>query len=208
MDNSRKIPKVDAEILVDAMLAAADELLVVVNKNGYIEAMSQAYGEFLGIEIKNVIGRHVTEVIENTRMDIVAKTGIAETGELQDVHGEKMIATRIPIFKDGKVIGAFGRVLFRNTKDLQTLYDKLSAIERELNLYKKTFEKINMAKYTVNDIIGNCDLMCDLKESVRKVAKTNSNVLILGESGTGKELFAHSIHSASMRKKAPFGVSS
>ena len=46
--------------------------------------------------------------------------------------------------------------------------------------------------------------MRDLKDSIQKIARTNSNVLILGESGTGKELFAHSIHDASLRKKAPF----
>lgn len=204
MQNMAKNSKIDAETLINAMMAAPNELLVVVNKNGYIEAMSAAYSEFLGMDLKNVIGRHVSEVIENTRMDVVAKTGIAEMGEIQDVHGEKMIATRIPILKEGKVIGALGRVLFRNAGEMELLYDKLSSIEMELNLYKKTFEKINTSKYDVEDIVGSCDIMQDLKESVKKVAKTNSAVLILGESGTGKELFAHSIHSASMRKKAPF----
>ena len=190
--------------MLETMLAAPDELIVVVNKNGYIENMSQAYGEFLGIQVQNAIGRHVTEVIENTRMDIVVKTGVPETGETQDIHGEKMIATRIPIRKNGMVIGAYGRVLVRNTRELHMLHDKLSSIEMELNMYKRTFEKINTAKYTVDDIIGDCSIMQDLKDSVRKVAKTNSNVLIMGESGTGKELFAHSIHAGSMRRKAPF----
>ncbi len=190
--------------MLETMLAAPDELIVVVNKNGYIENMSQAYGDFLGIQVQNAIGRHVTEVIENTRMDIVVKTGVPETGETQDIHGEKMIATRIPIRKNGMVIGAYGRVLVRNTRELHMLHDKLSSIEMELNMYKRTFEKINTAKYTVDDIIGDCSIMQDLKDSVRKVAKTNSNVLIMGESGTGKELFAHSIHAGSMRRKAPF----
>lgn len=204
MDKIGKIQKIDAQILLDTMLSAVDERFIVVNKEGYIEALSKAYAEFLGVEQQNVLGRHVSEVIENTRMDIVTKTGLPETGEFQEINGEKMIATRIPIFKEGEVIGAFGRVLFRNVRDLEVLYDKLNTIEMELNLYKKTFEKINTARYRVEDIIGECDVMRDLKESVNKVAKTNSNVLILGESGTGKELFAHSIHSASMRKKAPF----
>ena len=190
--------------MLETMLAAPDELIVVVNKNGYIENMSQAYGDFLGIQVQNAIGRHVTEVIENTRMDIVVKMGVPETGETQDIHGEKMIATRIPIRKNGMVIGAYGRVLVRNTRELHMLHDKLSSIEMELNMYKRTFEKINTAKYTVDDIIGDCSIMQDLKDSVRKVAKTNSNVLIMGESGTGKELFAHSIHAGSMRRKAPF----
>lgn len=204
MEKSGKFQKIDAETLLDTMLSAIDERFIVVNKEGYIEALSKAYAEFLGVELQNVMGRHVSEVIENTRMDIVTKTGVAETGVFQEINGEKMIATRIPIYKNGEVIGAFGRVLFRNVKDLEVLYDKLSTIEMELNLYRKTFGKINTAKYQVDDIIGNCDIMLNLKESVRRVAKTNSSVLILGESGTGKELFAHSIHSASMRKKAPF----
>lgn len=204
MEKRERFPKIDEASLLETMLAAPDELIVVVNKNGYIENMSQAYGDFLGIQVQNAIGRHVTEVIENTRMDIVVKTGVPETGETQDIHGEKMIATRIPIRKNGMVIGAYGRVLVRNTRELHMLHDKLSSIEMELNMYKRTFEKINTAKYTVDDIIGDCSIMQDLKDSVRKVAKTNSNVLIMGESGTGKELFAHSIHAGSMRRKAPF----
>lgn len=204
MEKRERFPKIDEASLLETMLAAPDELIVVVNKNGYIEKMSQAYGDFLGIQVQNAIGRHVTEVIENTRMDIVVKTGVPETGETQDIHGEKMIATRIPIRKNGMVIGAYGRVLVRNTRELHMLHDKLSSIEMELNMYKRTFEKINTAKYTVDDIIGDCSIMQDLKDSVRKVAKTNSNVLIMGESGTGKELFAHSIHAGSMRRKAPF----
>ena len=204
MEKRKRFPKIDEASLLETMLAAPDELIVVVNKNGYIENMSQAYGDLLGIQVQNAIGRHVTEVIENTRMDIVVKTGVPETGETQDIHGEKMIATRIPIRKNGMVIGAYGRVLVRNTRELHMLHDKLSSIEMELNMYKRTFEKINTAKYTVDDIIGDCSIMQDLKDSVRKVAKTNSNVLIMGESGTGKELFAHSIHAGSMRRKAPF----
>ena len=204
MEKRKRFPKIDEASLLETMLAAPDELIVVVNKNGYIENMSQAYGDFLGIQVQNAIGRHVTEVIENTRMDIVVKTGVPETGETQDIHGEKMIATRIPIRKNGMVIGAYGRVLVRNARELHMLHDKLSSIEMELNMYKRTFEKINTAKYTVDDIIGDCSIMQDLKDSVRKVAKTNSNVLIMGESGTGKELFAHSIHAGSMRRKAPF----
>lgn len=204
MNNSGKVQKIDAKILLDAMMSAVDERIIVVNKEGYIEAFSKAYAEFLGMEERNVVGRHVSEVIENTRMDVVTKTGVAEIGQLQDINGEKMVATRIPIFKDREVIGAFGRVLFRNARDLEILHDKLNTIEMELNMYRKTFGKLNTAKYMVDDIIGECDIMRELKESVKKVAKTNSSVLILGESGTGKELFAHSIHSASMRKKEPF----
>jgi DNA-binding NtrC family response regulator len=52
-------------------------------------------------------------------------------------------------------------------------------------------------------IIGSCAPMQDLYSKIRKVAPTDSNVLIQGESGTGKELVARALHNLSRRAKAP-----
>lgn len=52
-------------------------------------------------------------------------------------------------------------------------------------------------------IIGSCPPMQDLFNKIRKVAPTDSNVLIQGESGTGKELVARALHNLSQRSKAP-----
>ena len=52
-------------------------------------------------------------------------------------------------------------------------------------------------------IIGSCAPMQDLFSKIRKVAPTDSNVLIQGESGTGKELVARALHNLSHRAKAP-----
>ncbi len=52
-------------------------------------------------------------------------------------------------------------------------------------------------------IIGSCAAMQDLYGKIRKVAPTDSNVLIQGESGTGKELVARALHNLSKRAKAP-----
>ena len=51
-------------------------------------------------------------------------------------------------------------------------------------------------------IIGRCGPMQDLFSKIRKVAPTDSNVLIQGESGTGKELVARALHNLSRRSKA------
>ena len=53
-------------------------------------------------------------------------------------------------------------------------------------------------------IIGTSDYVEELKETIRRVAKTDSTVLITGESGTGKELVARTIHSLSARSNKPF----
>jgi DNA-binding NtrC family response regulator len=51
----------------------------------------------------------------------------------------------------------------------------------------------------VHGMIGSCQEMMELFRRIRKVAQTNSTVLINGESGTGKELVARAIHSLSSR---------
>ncbi len=52
-------------------------------------------------------------------------------------------------------------------------------------------------------IIGSCAAMQELYSKIRKVAPSDSNVLIQGESGTGKELVARALHNLSRRAKAP-----
>lgn len=60
-----------------------------------------------------------------------------------------------------------------------------------------------MDRFHVDNIIGVHGRMEELFKVVRRVAPTNSTVLIYGESGTGKELFARSIHYNSPRKNKP-----
>lgn len=209
LDTCKKIirqfdDEVEAYSLLNTVMEATNDAIVYVNKDGYIEILSNPYAEFLGVDREVAIGKHVREVIENTRMDIVIKTGISEIAQVQEIKGKKMIATRIPVFVNGKVIGAVGKVLFKDVDELNSLYMKINKIEKELNLYKDEFKKVNKAKYALDSIISISKSMENLKVLTKKAAKTNSNILILGESGTGKELFAHAIHNNSRRINSPF----
>ena len=55
-----------------------------------------------------------------------------------------------------------------------------------------------------NGIIGNSPALESVLAEVKRVAPTNSTVLILGETGTGKELIARAIHDTSSRCGRPF----
>ena len=56
------------------------------------------------------------------------------------------------------------------------------------------------------NMIGNSREMLKVYTTIKKVADTPANVLILGESGTGKELVAKAVHENSSRRKMPFVV--
>jgi transcriptional regulator with PAS, ATPase and Fis domain len=165
---------------------------------------SQTYGNFLGIDPEKIIGKHCREVIENTRMDIVAQTGIPEINDAHRIKGQDMVVQRIPIQKDGKVIAVYGQVMFEDVRDVQDLAKKLSLLESKVELYEKELESLRSSKYTFNHIVGKNPALVELKKIALKASKTNAPVLILGESGTGKELFAHAIHYASSRRMFPF----
>ncbi|MFH1116694.1 MAG: sigma 54-interacting transcriptional regulator [Pseudomonadota bacterium] len=55
-----------------------------------------------------------------------------------------------------------------------------------------------------DEIVGNADPMQEVRALIRKVAPTDTTVLIQGESGTGKELVARTIQRLSRRADDPF----
>ncbi|MCI5107782.1 MAG: sigma-54 dependent transcriptional regulator [Pseudomonadales bacterium] len=63
-------------------------------------------------------------------------------------------------------------------------------------------EDAESAEPPVHGMIGSCPQMLELLRRIRKVALTNSTVLINGESGTGKELVARAIHKLSSRNES------
>ncbi len=58
--------------------------------------------------------------------------------------------------------------------------------------------------YQLDDIIGNCQSLKELREMIRTVGPTEATILILGESGTGKELIAGAIHHSSQRREETY----
>ena len=87
--------------------------LQVVNKQGKIVFINESFKEVHGVREEDVIGRHVTDVVDNTRMHLVAQTGVPEHDRYQDIRGIPYVVSRIPIFEEGECIGAVGLFRFR-----------------------------------------------------------------------------------------------
>ena len=163
--------------------------VIVTDPDGIITHFNKPYGSFLGMDPEAQIGRHCTEVLENTRMHIVAKTGIPEINQAHHIQGQDMVVQRIPIKKDGLVIAVFGQVMFKDVRDVRKLAKRLSVLESQVALYEQELAKLRATRYTFESIVGVTSRIHHLKEESLRAAATHLPVLITGESGTGKELF-------------------
>jgi transcriptional regulator with PAS, ATPase and Fis domain len=177
---------------------------LVTDDRGYITHFNKPYGHFLDMDPDAQIGKHCTEVLENTRMHIVAQTGKPEFSDSHHIKGQNMVVHRIPIKKNGKVIAVFGQVLFKDVRDVGKLAKKLSLLESKVKLYEAELLVLRSTRYTLDSIIGVSGAITSLKAQALKAAASHFPVLISGESGTGKELFAQAIHHAGPRKLYPF----
>jgi len=190
--------------ILETVINSAYEWIVVVDDKARIAYINDNYCEFLGRRREEIIGKHVTEVIENTRMHIVLQTGKEEIADLHYIKGNYMIANRIPIVAKGKIVGAVGTVIFRDTNEWKRMNTHIRSLLLQLETYLQERKEHRGAKYTLSDIISQSKQVDLLKEKVKRIADSNISVLIRGESGTGKELFAHSIHRLSSRSNKPF----
>jgi two-component system nitrogen regulation response regulator NtrX len=85
--------------------------------------------------------------------------------------------------------------------------DRLILIaERALETSKLRREVSDMKRRSGEtfDLIGSSTAMNQLRQTIDRVAPTNSRVMVIGPSGSGKEMVARAIHTLSTRAKGPF----
>ncbi len=193
--------KLDSSETLKHVLNSAYEGVVVVDKNCTILEFNEAYGRFIGKRPEDVIGKNVEDIIENTRLPVVVRTGIEERGHIQRIRGQDMVVHRIPIKKNGEVTGAIGMLIFA---DVNELYNIIGRVHKKRDLDKKgKNEPTRKEKFLLGKIIGSSGPMQKAKDLARRAARTPSTVLITGASGTGKELFAQAIHDMSLFSEGP-----
>lgn len=96
---------------------------------------------------------------------------------------------------------------WQNEKLLATLSSAIKLRQSKLEteqLRTKQHELSVLMDQPFHEFIGNSPEMQEVFETIKKVAKTDANVLILGENGTGKELVARALYRNSPRKDEVF----
>jgi len=91
-----------------------------------------------------------------------------------------------------------------NNKIIPLVYRMLE--KSELSRRVSQLEKQLGNKHSFDTILGKSKLIQQAIDLAKKVAPTDTTVLLTGETGTGKEVFAQAIHQASQRRNQNFVV--
>ena len=84
------------------------------------------------------------------------------------------------------------------------LYSEQEAARRRLKEENEALKREILSSHHLGSLIGKSRAIRELKNTMERVAQSDSTVLIRGESGTGKGLVARVIHNVSVRREGPF----
>jgi len=187
---------------IKKVLDSVEQGILVCNGEGRIEYFNDSYGKFVGKDLEDVKGKHLTELRPGAVAPTVLKTGIPLHSLRRKENGKDYFADIYPIRSDESIIGTVSIVT--NLDHANYLSDQLYELRKEESRLKARMSLTNGTRYTFDSILGDSLAIRNTIELAKRIASFDSNVLLQGESGTGKELFSQAIHNASSRRSAPF----
>ena len=203
-----------------AIMHCMREGVIAINMDGYIDLVNSEGQRLLGRQ-DNIIGKHIWEVIPNSRLPIVLKTTQAEYDQEQEVGDKFIITNRVPLIVNGAVIGAIAT--FRDKQDVKILAaelvglkslmesmraqsheftNKLHAISGliQMKQYDKVVELITLMYKTQQDLVSSI---------VRRVKDQATAGLIIGKiSQSSEQGISLRLHPRSKLLALPPGFSS
>jgi len=191
---------------LDAILNSVQEGIEVADTDGTVKYVNPSFTKISGISAEGRIGKNIFRASPNGALTRCLRTRQPVFGHRSVIGGTniEVVSNAAPIYagRNGEMVGAV--VVFQPLTDVMRLMDQLQRQSRLLERLSVKFGEVTSAKYSFEDVLGTNHALCQVVEMARKIADTNSTVLIMGESGTGKELFAHAIHNTSSRRSFPF----
>jgi len=167
--------------------------------------------------VGNIFKNSIPVVIKDPKKD---RAFLNKTKILDKIKNEAFIG--VPIRSEDRTIGVF--CLFKDLnkhEELTRVVDIMLVVSAMIGMSYKLFEILQEEKnsweeqrelltkefsdtFSIEGFVGKSEAIERLKDTIQKVAKTDSTVLLLGESGVGKSLIAKAIHTLSHRKDKPF----
>jgi two-component system NtrC family response regulator len=190
-------------LIIDDEKKLNDLLSRIIGLEGF--RVLQAYTGKDGLKLLEQ--EDVLVVLSDVKLPDVNGIDLVKTIKAKKPYVEVINLTAYGTIGDGvKSIknGAFNYIVKGDDNDkiiplLNKAVEKAQLQQIAFNADKKTSSKTNFTQ-----IIGKSQQIMDAVNLARRVAASDTTVLLLGETGTGKEVFASAIHYESQRRQMPF----
>ena len=116
----------------DVMLDSTHDGMLAVNAQGVVSLCNRSAERLMGLQRERVLGCLAEEVIPNTRLHVVLRSGQAELNQQQRVGDTTVVTNRVPVRdRDGQIVGAVA--VFRDITEVKALADEIGGL-REMKV--------------------------------------------------------------------------
>ena len=182
------------EDLLQAMYSCmenSDDGFLIVDTDGKIAYINDAYCQYIGINRFSVIGKDVLDYIDTSKMPEIALdthypsevSTLHEATSKQYLDKEPYVyVNRTNVSINNRPIAASAQIKFVRTtlKLSESLFD----IYNELSYYKQELKRLSSERFSFDNIIGNSKKLADVKRMALKASENDFPVMITGETGT------------------------
>ena len=180
--------------------------ILLVDEEGKIEYFKIKAPDYFDLYPEDLIGKKIPQLYSNLDEETSTLMRAIKYGEekldfAQELYtmGGKVVTQRSDTFcvmddsETGKVAGAVEFAYYDPGKGV------LSRGMQDESSRSDAMEKVKL-----DDIIGQCHAILNVKKKAARIVDLQSPILITGHTGTGKEMLARAIHNSGERSKEPF----
>ncbi len=197
------------KILREHLLSFINKLdgFTIIDKNGHYLYVSDSWSKAMGYTLEQLKDTTAWELFPDSQSNIAIETGQQIIGHPVKWGKDQIsgFTNYYPFYEDdGTIGGCYNLVILAGIENARILQNQIADLSSELEFLKKELLKNGSLRYNIDQIIGSSPKILEMKALIKKVAHTNSSVLIEGETGVGKELVANAVHQLSKRNDQNF----
>lgn len=175
------------------LMESLEDGVIGVNEKGEVFACNRHAEEITRADASFIIGKRGGEVFPYIPFSQCLREKKTLPAKVTRINGVNISVEIVPVIRQEECIGAFA------------ILQKFNEVEaRQNELRGQLLHKGHCAKYGFDDVIGSSQVIRRTRETLTRMAASESPILLIGETGTGKELLAHAVHRASGRRDGPF----
>lgn len=190
---------------LNTILETINESCTVIDREQNVLYWTKGAESIFSVSGKNIIGQPITNFFKEDQLEILHTLQHGKSVYQQQHFPREDLVVMInskPVILNDQTIGAVVSEtdithVKKLNEELHITSEKLLNLEKKMNTNGLAYDPFTLIR-------GNSPQLKKVLEKVKKVTKTETNILIYGESGVGKELFARAVHAIREKADAPF----